>query len=96
MVWTPNHIISSLHLHLAACHITYKLASRIAYQQTVRMLKEVRRVYPWSRVILVGPKITGNQQRCTAIRRLNALMQHIAIRERLVLLLNMTHIKDFC
>ena len=48
------------------------------------LFKEVRRVYPWTRVILVGLTMTGNQQMCTAILRLNALMQHIAIRERLV------------
>ena len=51
------------------------------YQQTVR---EIRRVFPWSRLILVGLTISGNQQRQQATRRLNALLQHLASVERMI------------
>ena len=51
------------------------------YEQTVR---EIRRVFPWSRLLLVGLAIAGNLQRQQTTRRLNALLQHLATNERLI------------
>ena len=56
----------------------------IINRQYEQLVREVRRVYPWSRIILVGHTMAGNKQRQSAIQRLNALMQHIDSNERLV------------
>ena len=48
-----------------------------------KLVREVRRVYPWSRLILVGLTPTGNSKRQIAIRCLNSLMQHLA-NERMI------------
>ena len=48
------------------------------------LFREIRRVYPSARLILVGLTISGSSRRQQSIRRLNALMQHIAANERFV------------
>ena len=49
-----------------------------------RLVREIRRIYPYSRLILVGMAMTGNPRRRQTITCLNALMQHIASCERMV------------
>jgi ribA/ribD-fused uncharacterized protein len=49
-----------------------------------KLVREIRRVYPWSRLILVGLTIAGNQQRRLSTQKLNALMQHLAATERMI------------
>ena len=52
--------------------------------QYERVVRELQRVYPWSRIILVGLTIVGNLQRRQSIQRVNALMQHLALNERMI------------
>ena len=76
----PSHVI------LMAGDI--EAANGMPHDQVVfqyqKLIREVRRVYPWSRVLLVGLTITGNQNRSKAIRSTNALMQHVASIERMI------------
>ena len=53
-------------------------------KQYEALVREVRRVYPWSRVIQIGHVLAGDVKRMNATRRLNALIQHIDTNERLV------------
>jgi ribA/ribD-fused uncharacterized protein len=49
-----------------------------------QLVREIRRVYPWSRVILVCVTNAGNLRRRQATQKLNALMQHLAATERMI------------
>lgn len=60
---------------LPSLHITQK------YENLVRT---IRRVYPWSRLILVGLTMTSASHRRAAIQCTNALMQHLASQERMI------------
>jgi hypothetical protein len=48
------------------------------------LVKEIRRIYPWSRLVLVGLTPTGSPSRFQAVRFVNAFMQHISDNERLL------------
>ena len=50
-----------------------------------QLLLETIRVYPWTHLVLVVLTETGNARRRNIIQRLNALMQHIASDERLIM-----------
>lgn len=48
-----------------------------------KLVDEIRKVYPWSRIVLVGLTMAGNPMRQQAIQKLNAFMQHLAATERM-------------
>ena len=52
--------------------------------QFKQLVSEIRRVYPWSRLILVGLVIAGDQKRRHCTQRVNALMHHLAMEERMI------------
>ena len=56
-----------------------------------RLVRRIRSAYGYSRLILVGLTPAGNQRRQTAIRRLNALMEHMASNERLIAYVGNNH-----
>ena len=55
------------------------------------LLREVHRVYPWSRIILVELTMTGNAQRRHAIQEVNSFVRHLSSTVRLV---TSTRIRD--
>jgi len=48
------------------------------------LLKETRRSFPWSRIVLSGLPQTGNIHRQNTIRKVNSYLEAVALDERLV------------
>ena len=56
----------------------------------LQLIWEIKRIYSWTPLILVGHTIAGSPQRRLAVRRLNNVMQHLASNER-----NITFIDNY-
>ena len=58
-------------------------SEQIIYQYK-QIVKEIRRYFPWSRLLLVGLVAAGNPKRQQTTHRLNAFLQQLASDERMI------------
>lgn len=85
----PSHVV----LMASDIEAANGLNSNVINAKLEGLVRETQHVYPWSRIILVGPAMAGSSQRRQTIQRINAWMQHLAAHERTIHYVRNQHAK---
>jgi len=80
----PAHQVDHILLMVGDIEAADGLPSEAICARYEHLIKETRRSFPWSRIILSGLPQTGNNHRQTVLREVNSYLESVACEERLV------------